>query len=796
MSAPRWMKLARDFKTQRNRMLMIVAALAVGIYAVATIAVAYQILTREIARNYLSTNPASILIDMDAVDPATVAALAGHPDIAAAEAGAIVTARVELRPREWVRLLIFVIPDFNKLTINKVFPQQGDFPPPEGALLLEREALAFLGARVGGSIRIQAPGGPKTSVVVAGTVHDPSLAPAWQEQTAYGYLTPVTLAALGGSGRLDLVKLVVREAVHDQARVDDVAARVALDLKARGVAVHQVQAPPTGRHPHQTQMTAVLTLFLIFAALALILAATLTATMIEALLAREIRQIAAMKAIGARSSQIAGLYLAGVLALAAVAAAVGVLLGIASGATLSDIVAQLLNFDIESHGASPGLIIAVACIGLALPAALAFAPIHSTARRTVQEALADFGVKQKQFGSSKIDRLATRFEGFDRTLILALRNSLRRRGRLLLTLALLGSAGGMFVASLSVEKAWLRFIALSAQERAYDLELRFEQPAPRLATLAALESVEGVVKAESWSVTSASPARADGLSFSRAYPDGGHANLDFRAMPNADSLKRHLLLEGAWSNSDDVVILNQAAQFLLGSPHVGDQVTLNVENHSVARRISGIVRQIVTLPAVYASTGDYEETTGQTGETTAIRIVTRAHDPVAVAKTASQIEARLALDGIQIRLSTSEAQVDGAVAGHVRILVVSLACMAVLMALVGLLGLASALAANVAERKREYGIMRSIGATNDLIIRNIIIAAMSLAPALLIAAPLASLVGRLVGTLSFGLPLPLILDWRALGAWTLLLAIGSFTASLAPAKSAARLSIRETLAYL
>lgn len=123
------------------------------------------------------------------------------------------------------------------------------------------------------------------------------------------------------------------------------------------------------------------------------------------------------------------------------------------------------------------------------------------------------------------------------------------------------------------------------------------------------------------------------------------------------------------------------------------------------------------------------------------------------------------------------------------------------MAIVGLLGLASAQGISVAERTREFGIMRTIGGTNGVIIRNILseglfIGFLSVAAAILLSLPLTMGIGRLVGTMSFGLPLPLMLSHSGLAIWLAILIFGSTAASLVPAFRAARLTIRETLAYI
>ena len=470
----RWRKLSRDFDAVTGRIIIAVAAIGLGILAVALIGTAYSILTREVSRNYLATNPASAIIDFGAVDPKLVETIRRNPVVSDVEATSIVKARIELHRDEWVPLLLFVVPDFDDMRINKVSLQTGDWPPPAGTMLLEREALKFLGRSLGDRVEVKLPSGQSTSVMVSGTVHDPALAPAWQEQTAYGYVTAETFAEMGGNSVPELLKVVVKDAVHDQPKVDAVITSLAVSLRQQGHAIHQIQIPPTGKHPHQGQMTAVLSLFLTFALLALVLASVLVASIIDGLLAQQVRQIAVMKTIGARWRQIAGLYLTGVFVLASVATAIGVPLGIMGGRGFADVISALLNFDIQSYSVSAAFLAALVVGGIGIPLAFAFIPINRAARLTVREAMSDFRVSS--FSERDwIDSLLARIKGIDRTLLLSIRNAFRQRARLILTLVLLASAGGMFIASTSVQTAWDSFVRSSADDRRYDLELQFSR---------------------------------------------------------------------------------------------------------------------------------------------------------------------------------------------------------------------------------------------------------------------------------------------------------------------------------
>ena len=108
MFSPRWKKILRDLQAARGRMAMVIIAIAVSIFGVGTILSSYTILTREVSRNYLGTNPASAYIELDRVDDSLVEAVKMQPNIVDAQAGSWVLSRVEMSPKEWRPLLLFV----------------------------------------------------------------------------------------------------------------------------------------------------------------------------------------------------------------------------------------------------------------------------------------------------------------------------------------------------------------------------------------------------------------------------------------------------------------------------------------------------------------------------------------------------------------------------------------------------------------------------------------------------------------------------------------------------------------
>jgi len=196
-----------------------------------------------------------------------------------------------------------VVDDFDDLRIETVAPIRGAWPPPTGTLLIEQTALPVLGAVTNGPLNVQMPSGRTSSIAVAGVVSDRALAPAWQEQRGYAYITPDTLAWLGEPPTLDQLKIsVADEDRFDADAIERTARGLSGWLQTQGHAVEEIRIPPPGEHPHQRLMNALVTVLLLFSALLLALSAVVIATLVTGMLSRHVRQIGAMKAIGSPDS--------------------------------------------------------------------------------------------------------------------------------------------------------------------------------------------------------------------------------------------------------------------------------------------------------------------------------------------------------------------------------------------------------------------------------------------------------------------------------------------------------------
>ena len=126
--------------------------------------------------------------------------------------------------------------------------------------------------------------------------------------------------------------------------------------------------------------------------------------------------------------------------------------------------------------------------------------------------------------------------------------------------------------------------------------------------------------------------------------------------------------------------------------------------------------------------------------------------------------------------------------------------MAVVIALVGSIGLSGVLSLSVLERRREIGVMRAIGASSGHVARlfigeGVILGLLSWVMALPLSIPAAY---GLTNLLASALDTVIMARYSLIGAvvWLGLIVALSITASWFPARRATRLSVRESLAYL
>ncbi|VAX35012.1 hypothetical protein MNBD_UNCLBAC01-1776 [hydrothermal vent metagenome] len=793
--------MIRDFTGDKGRAILMLIATTVGIFGVAAILSTYSILSREVTRNYMDTNPASATLDVGEVNKDILNIVRNFPGMADVEARSVITARVKIG-EDWRHMLFFVVEDFEHLKLNTFQKLSGAWPPPTGTMLIERTVQRLIDQTTGGSVVIRMESGQETTVPITGIVHDGTLAPAWQDQTGYGYITLDTLGLLGGESVLEEVRIQFEGNPSDITFVEEQTQALATVLRQQGHSVHELRVPPPRTHPHQTQIMGVLFLLFAFAGMAFFLGAVLVATIIAALLTRQIREIGVMKTVGARSGQIAYMYISMLMGVGLLSVLIGLPAGLFAAKMLVNMVAELLNLTILSYAVSPWVYAVLIGSGILVPPLVALPVIVKAARISVREAISDNGVGSDAVQSGFVSTVLGKIFSFSLTWTMALRNMFRRRGRLYLALALLSIGGGMFIAALNVGNSWNKVIDRIYTDRSYDVEFILDKPTSEAKIKAALGNVPKIKNAEFWGYSATAVAQKGKIDISRTYPDGGHGSFYLMGTPADTTMISHPLMEGRWLKKDDTdaIVLNQIAKAMLPTAKIGDQVLLSHHGEHKPWQLVGIVEEIGSSAAAYVTDSAFDTISHTFGDARMIRLETQLSDPAAREALIRKIDKALQQANISVEKAVPLSLLKTSMGEHVIVLIATLILAAVLLAIIGLLGLMSTMSMNVLERTRELGIIKVSGATPSVISKIIVnegvfIAITSWVLALILSLPLSLALGAFLGEMSFKTPLGLNISWFAVFLWLVLVIVMSSFASFLPGRSASKMAVHEAISY-
>jgi putative ABC transport system permease protein len=810
-------KLVRDLRASWSRLLMMVIAIAVSLTVFGAVLFAWAALGRETSSAYLSTAPASATILLDRpIDAEQMAAIVAEtrtrPGVIQASGRTQFAGEVEVNglQRE-IPLQVFVAAPDDPLRIARFFVERGNWPPAPGEIYIGRDSLALLDVAVGDSVSIETPDGERLQLRVAATVYDPSLSPSPQEQTGRAYLSTASLVTSAGRAALDQLKIQIAEPgqttpSRDRDAVVAVAGDVGEWLQAEyGLAIREIQVPPPYAHPHQWQADALLGALLAGGAAALLLSTILVANMLNGLFTRQIPQIGIMKAIGGRSGRIGRLYLTMTLVVAGAATLLALAPAVLAGRVLVRQVFAFLGIQAASSAPPWWAYAVVVAGGLGLPPLMALIPLVRTSRTSVREAIDHHSGGSRPTAATDLLARLSRARRLDRGLLMALRNTVRRPARFLLSVGLLATAGTVFVAGMSTSAGVGAIQQEQTLQQNWDVDVQLASPASPDDVTALLEGVPGVNRVEGLSTVQAGLSGPGQIPVTRTYPDQGHGRVSVTAIPADSTLfTRPTLLDGRWLDPGETgaVVLNQVARNnTVPNLGAGDTVQLSVGGNPTTWRVVGIAEERGGGGNVYATAEGLADAMGQRPRVNQLRIAADRHDEETRSSIADAIDSILTGAGIEVGSAASVSRHEAVSEGHLGPIITIVLAIAIAMGVIGGIGLASTMSANILDRTREFGVMHAIGARPRTVRRivtaeGVFLALASVLIAIIPALVLTAALGAGLGNLFFSAPLPFRVSLLAVGIWIALVVLGAVLATEAAATRASRITVREALAYL
>ncbi len=805
MVAPRWRKVLRDLWGNRGRTTMVVLSIAVGVFALGMIMGTNTMLEDDLPRLWNQINPshAEIYPSNFSKDMIPIIEQVDGVDSVAVQRGFSVQIiqTDEEGNEETVPMGLTFLLDFEDIPISKIWHVDGQYPPPAKTILMERKALPFIGSEIGDTLTIELSDGRRRDIQVAGTIHDLDTEPIEFSGRALAYANVEMLDWLGREQEFDEILIRVTndtDGPHPSPEhVKAVSDAVRNKLEKAGLEVYWVWIPEPGVHPATQTVGALLAILGILSSFILFLSGFLVVNIINSIITQQIRQIGIMKSIGARSQQLFTMYIVNVVFFGLLSLLIAVPLGVWAAFALSSYLAGLINFDLPGASLPLNVLWAQIGVGLAIPVLASLIPVIRGSLIPIRVALSDSGGGGGDFGGSWIDRsmsaITSTLMRLSRPVKIALRNTVRRKVRLGLTLFTLILGGAVFISVTSVYASLMATLEDGLSYFAYDVSLDFNK-AHRMSELDAIaQSVDGVAFTDSWI----------GESVRRVRPDGTEGdNLVILGVNYDTEVIKPNVTDGRWLEPTDGNALVISSEVLIREEgvEVGDVLNLKLEGKETEWVVVGKVRTTLTGPLMYANQDYLGAKTGRYGESFGLQVVAEQNDPASQSILADALKDRFEELGIKVSGVETTAETREEIVSQFNIIGVLLAVMAVLIAVVGGLGLMGTMSISVLERTKEVGIMRAVGASDRSVLRVVLVEGLfigliSWLLASAVAYPLGWWISNLVGQNLLESELTYSYAWWGVGLWIVGVLLISAGASYVPARRASRISVRETLAY-
>jgi putative ABC transport system permease protein len=797
-------KVWHDLWSNKARTIQVVMVIALGAFGIGLVIGGRNLIAGTIADQWKQANPPNIKLGV--TPPLTDDQLRALERIDGVyEAEGILNDTVEWRlvgETEWQTARLESRQDFTEQKMELVKLISGDWPN-RNAIGVIKTADTLYGVGEGNTIEVRANGQERT-YQINGTLKPIGPFPVVFLGQPIFYVDRPTFSRLTGRDTYDLIQ--TRDLVFSQAKAEATDLEIQAYFEDIGVDSVGVLFPfqsrivPPDVPPAAELLNAIFLILGLIGVIIIILGIFLVYNSISAIMTQQVSQIGVMKAIGARPWQVLYGYTLLVLAYGILAAIVSIPIGSLGARSLQGLFINLLNLEDPGFTVDMAAISVQIGVSIAAPILAALLPLLNGIRITVREAVNSYGLSNN-FGW--VDRIVSRIKNIPYTLLLIVGNTFRNRRRAFFIQITLVLAGVIFMMVLGVNDATrYTFGDKLSSIHNYQISLRFDQfvRSQRVEKLASTNPQ--VTEAESWLIVPATARPA-----SQDESEVTDPRISIFGLPATSQMYLPDLQEGRWLNSNDnnAAVVSQRLAENEGW-QIGEIITLTSgDGVEEDWQIVGITYDPLADTAAFVPLTRLQRVLGATGQVNTLWTQTSLQDAASLERIAAELTSSFERRSLELTPTSTFGystitEIIEETTGGFSLIIQLLAIMAVVIAVVGGVGLSGVLTLNIIERRKEIGVMRSIGASNWRIIRMFMGEGMLLSwISWLIALPLSIPAAYIMATRGLSLALNQGLAYRfsPVGgiAWFIIISILAIIASAIPARGAARISVRESLSY-
>jgi putative ABC transport system permease protein len=799
-----WHKIFYDIWSNKARSLLVILSIAAGVFAIGAIYGMVDQLLTGMDRAHQAISPSHLnLILRSPIDQSMVDELKNIPGVAGIAPVNQLSVRYKTSPEgKWEIGTLMERPDYQDQLYDLVTLTEGAWPQDD-RIGVERLTSRHEGINPGDQVIFRV-GGEEQKFDISGILRHPFVQPPNFGGQAHFFTDAQGLARFGiPEGQFG--QLLVRVEPYSPDRAQSVAGEIRSYLAEKGFGVVVTIYQDPDKHWGRMFVEGVTLIMQVMAVVSLILSVVIVLNTLMAVITLQTDQIGVIKAIGGQSGVVVRVFMVEVLIYGIIALLIALPTALVFSFEMTSGFLNLFNIDYQEFTYSTRSIIFMLLAALLAPALAALWPILKGAWISVREAIATYGLGG-DFGNSWLDRAIERVGArfLSTPYAAALGNVFRRKARLGLTLLVLVIAGVMFLVVMSLTSSIQLTLDNEMARQDYDIRIGFSKNQSISEVQNLVAGVPGVDRTTMWLSRNATILREG-----EKIEDSAGLGAQLIGIPTADPMYRPMIAQGRWvepGDQDVVVISEETAQ--KNGIAIGDSIILDLgELGASPWKIIGTYRVIYgsgyLVEPIYAPLSQVEKATGLADQGTQLLIRSNAiRDLPEETALADKLKTVLENAGISLDFYTTSARLEQRqyANNQFNTVVSMLINLAMLVGVVGGIGLMGSLSISVVERRREIGVLRAVGARSSAIssmfaVEGILQGLISF----LIAAPLAYLLAqplaRLLGQTMISVNLDYTFNFPAVAIWFGSVLMISALASILPAYSATRISVRQSLAY-
>ena len=793
-----WQKVWSDLWHHKVRTLLAVISIAAGVFALGAIFGMIDQLIPNLNRVHQTVQPAHITMFLaDRVDWDTANRLEKIEGVKGVDLMNITQIRYKLNLEQAWQPGILIMRDYHEQAYNLLQLKAGVWPK-RNKIGVDIRSGPSLGLAFGDKVIFELDGADRALPVSGNIRYHFMTSPDFGDNAHF-------FVDAQGLERFDIPngefnQLLVQVDPYSETLARDVASEIKDRLGKEGVTMGQIFYNDPAEHWGRRFFDGLNLVLQLLAVVSLFLSVILIFNTLTALITQQTDQIGVMKAIGGQIGSIIKIYLVGVLVYGSLSLFVALPLGAITAYSAARYFLDIFNIDHSTFELSSRAVIIQIMAAIGVPLLAALWPVLKGTVLTVREAISSYGLGG-DFGSSRLDRtverIAQRF--FSAPYAIALGNLFRRKGRLGLTQIVLITAGALFLMVTTLSASISLTVDNELGRRGYDTALFFEenQRASRMVDLA--ESLPGVERAEMRFSQSAALLRQG----QRTTEAGVGARVV--GVPSGSDMGQPFIVAGRWLQPDDgqVIVINEETAEE-NNIKLGDTVTLDLGDLGDDEwAVIGQYR-ILSIGAspdlIYAPQEAIFQTTPKYNTGRDLLVRTHTTSPAQTEAVLTQLKETF--EGRHWTINDTEtihevrSFFDNFFAQYIPMLL----ALAVVVAMVGGIGLMGALSISVVERTKEIGVMRAIGAKTSVImgmfvLEGVLQGLLSWVVAVPISFALGQPLASVMGQSLFDMNLDYQYNYSAVFIWLLAVLLISILASIMPARNATSISVQESLTY-